>query len=100
MPARLAVLPERLDFPKIGFSRDEEDFRCRNELSGELRWPVRHDRVPVEIKIQQPTIDGIAQEVVTFVDDDPVWCARSPPYDVQRRQYRTDVLELCLVFQG
>ena len=60
MPARLAVLPERLDFLEIGFSRDEDDFRCRNELRRELRWPVGHDGVAVEIKIQQPTIDGVA----------------------------------------
>ena len=37
---------------------------------------------------------------MAFVDDDPVWRARSPPHDVQRRQHRTDVLELRVVFQG
>ena len=100
MPARLAMLPERLDFLEIGFSRDEDDLRCRNELHRKLRWPIGHDGVAVEIEIQQSTIDGVAQEVMAFVDDDPVWRARSPPHDVQRRQYRTDVLQLRLVFQG
>ena len=84
----------------IGFSRDEDDFRCGDELRRKLRWPVGHDGVAVEVEIQQSAIDGVAQEVMAFVEDDPMWRARSPPHDVQRRQYRTDVLELRLVFQG
>ena len=66
----------------------------------QLRWPVGHDRVAIEVEVQQVVIDGVLQEVVSFVEDDPVWRARSPPHDVQSRQHRTDVLELRIVFQA
>ena len=67
---------------------------------GKLRWPVGHDGVAIEIEVQQAVIDGVMQEVVSFVEDDPMWRARSPPHDVQSRQHRTDVLELRVVLQG
>src|SRR6187402_3298323 len=99
MLARGAVVPECLDLFRFGFSRDEDHFRGGDELWWELRWPVSHDRVAIEVEIEQAAIDGVMQEVMAFVEDDPMWRARSLPEDVQRRQHRTDVLELRVVFQ-
>ena len=99
MSAGGAMAPERVDFRAIRFAGHEDHFGGGDEIRRQLRRPVGHDRVAIEVEVEQLALDGVAEEIVPFVDNDPVWCAGAAPHDVESRQHRTDVLEFGVVLQ-
>jgi len=76
-------LAERLDFLSVRLSRDKNDFRGGNEIGRQLRRPVRHHGVAIQLEVQQLAREGIVQEVVRFIDHEPVRDPRASPHDVQ-----------------
>ena len=88
---------ERVHLGGIRFARHDHYLRTSEQGLRQARHAVRDDRVPIALEIEELRCVAVVQVVVRFVEQDAMWKSGSPPEDVQRRQYRSDVLELFIV---
>jgi hypothetical protein len=60
----------RVDFRTIRFAGDQNHLGGVDEIPRQLRRPVGHHRVAIQLEVQQLVLDGVLEEVVSFVDND------------------------------